>query len=157
MVMTALPSEVAAVVATIDPDNYASGAQSSDYVDMHDFEAVMFILMVGDWPDTDHQIDFKLQEATSSGGAGAQDLSGFAATTLDSDSPASPNKQIIINIRREDLTVDSSYRFVKAVATAGDVTSGDSGNLDYAVVAIGFGPRHGPASNFDLASVVEIV
>lgn len=152
-----LPSEKAAVVATIDPDNYASGAQNSDYVDMGDFESAMFILMVGDWPDTDHQIDFKLQQATSSGGAGVKDITGKAITTLDSDSPAAPDKQVIINLRAEELDLANDFRFVRAVATAGDVTSGDSGNLDYAVVGLGFNPRHGPASDRDLASVVEIV
>ncbi len=160
MLTNVLPSEQAAIVATIDPDVYAHGAQNSDYVDMADFEQLMAVLMIGTFPDTDTTMDFKLQQATSSGGAGVKDITGKAITQIASDSPVSSDKQAIINLRGSELDIAGGFRFVRAVATGTDSGSpADSpvNTIDYGVNVFGFGPKHGPASDNDLASVVEIV
>ncbi len=156
----ALPSEVAAVVATIDPDAYAHGAQSSDYVDMGKFDQLMAVLSVGTFPDTGSTIDFKLQQATTSGGAGVKDITSKAITQIASGSPAVSDKQAVINLRSEELDLANGFRYVKAVATGADSDSpADSPvtTIDYGALLIAFGARYGPAYDNDLASVVEIV
>lgn len=155
-----LPSEVAAVVATIDPDAYAHGAQSSDYVDMGLFDQLMAILLLGTFPDTGTTIDFKLQQATTSGGAGVKDITDKAITQIAAGSPAVSDKQAVINLRAEELDLDNGFRYVKAVATGADSDSpADSpvNTIDYGAVLIGFGARYGPAYDNDLATVAEIV
>ena len=160
MSKNALPSELAAIVATIDPDAYADGAQNSDYVDMADFESLMAVLLLGAVPDTGTTIDFKLQQATTSGGAGVKDITGKAITQIASGSPAVGDKQAIINVRASELDLDNGFQFVRAVATGADSSSpADSPTVtvDYGAVLLGFGPRYGPASDNDLASVAEII
>ncbi len=160
MITNALPSEQAAVVATIDPDVYAHGAQNSDYVDMANFEMLMAVVMFGDVPDTDTSIDFKLQQATTSGGGGVKDITGKAITQILSGSPAVGDKQAIINLRGAELDIAGGFRFVRMVATGADSGSpadSPANTVDYSALALGFGPLHGPASDNDLASVAEIV
>lgn len=156
-----LPSEQAAVVATIDPDANGHGAVNSDWVDMADFETLMAVLFVGDFPDTSSTLDFKLQQATSSGGAGAKDITGKAITQIAAGSPAAGDKQAIINLRGSELDIDNAFRFVRAVATGADsaspVDSPGPNTIDYSALLLGFMPKHGPASDHDLASVDEIV
>lgn len=155
-----LPSEMAAVVATIDPDNYAAGAQNSDWVDMENWESLMAILAIGTMADTSTTMDFKLQQATTSGGAGAKDITGKAITQIASGSPAVGDKQAIINVRGSELDIANGFTFVRAVATQADsATPADSPavSTDYGAILLGFGPRYGPASDNDLASVAEII
>ena len=155
-----LASEIAAVVATIDPDAYAHGAQNSDWLDLGLFDQVMAVLMLGDVPTTT-SVDFKLQQATASDGSGAKDITGKAITQIVSGSPAaSSDNQVIINCRADELDITNSFRFVRAVATFADTNSpADSpvNTSDYSAVLVGFGARYEPASDGDLASVVEIV
>lgn len=139
------PSERVAVVATVDPVNGNNAANSSDYVDMSKFASAMFILLAGAMDST---LDFKLVEATDSGGTGAQDLSAKAITQEtggDDD-----NRQWIINVKAEELS--AGFTHVKAVATCGNGTT----NL-IAVVGLGLDPKYGPASDNDLATVDQIV
>lgn len=160
MLQITKPSDQAAVVGTIDPDAYAHGAQSSDYVDMSKFGGLMAVLMIGDFPDTDSTIDLKLQQATSTGGAGLKDITGKAITQIASGSPKVGDKQAVINLRADELDVTNGFRYVKAVATGADSGSpadSPANTIDYAVVLLGFNPRYAPASDNDLATVAEIV
>ncbi len=155
-----LPSEDVAILATIDPDAYAHGAQNSDWADLGLFDQLMAVLLLGAVPDTTSSIDFKLQQATSSGGAGAKDITGKAITQITSGSPAVGDKQAIINLRADELDIDNSFRFVRAVATTADTNSpadSPANTIDYGAVLLGFGARYGPANDSDLASVAEIV
>ena len=134
-----------AVVATIDPDAYVSGLFSTDWVDMDDFYEVMFIAMLGTIVTT-ASLDLTIQEARTSGGSGAQNLSGKTLTALTS---GSNDSQALINVQASDLA--QGYSFVRGQMLL-SVAGGDA-----AVVAVGSRPRHHPASDYDLASVAEIV
>ena len=160
MSTNALPSEMAATVATIDPDNYAHGAQNSDWVVMSFWGAVLATLHIGTFPDTGSTMDFKLQQATTSGGAGAKDITGKAITQIASGSPVVSDVQAKINCRADELDLDGGFQFVRAVATGADTSSpadSPAATSDYGAVLLGFGPRYGPASDNDLASVAEII
>ena len=134
-----------AILGTIDPDAYAAGTYNTDWVPMSKFRQAEFDVMVGTF-GADATVDFKLQEATSSGGAGAQDLSGKAITQLvDGDD----DKQAIVNVRADELS--DGYHYVCGVLVIATEA------VDAAVLVKGGDPVYLPASDFDLDSVDEIV
>ena len=138
-------SEKLAVVATIDPDAYVSGVITTDWVDMDNFYDVLFIALLGTGVTTG-SFNLLIQEARLANGSGSQSISGKAITTLttgDNDS------QALVHVRAADLS--QGYSFVRGQS----LLSG--AGADFAVIAIAGRPRHHPASNFDLASVAEII
>lgn len=145
--MTEKLRDLLAVVATIDPDANTAAAYSTDWIDMTIFQEVLFIVMAGVIAASG-TIDFKVQEATSATGAGAQDLatgtlSITQLTTGDND------EQTLVDVEAEDLS--TGFTHVKGVMT---VTTAAA---DSAVVALGSRARFNPASDNDLASVGEIL
>lgn len=140
------PADVAAVVATVDPDANAAGAHTSDEVDMSKFDNLMWIVQAGELGSS-AGLAFKLQESDSSGGT-FTDITGKAITQL-TDAATDSDKQAIVTVRSDELA--DGNRFVRGIMTITTATS------DSAVICLGFFPRHGPASDSDLASVAEIV
>ena len=154
LVASGKPSEVAAVVATVDPDAYAPAAQSSDAIDMANWHAALGILMVGDL-GTDGTVTMKWQQGITSGGDYI-DVSGATTAAIDqTDSPDPSNRQVKLDLRAEDLT--DGYRYAKLVVTVTDETSPANAASDVAAVALGVWPKIGIASAYDLASVDSIV
>ena len=152
--MAELFSEKVAVLGTIDPDAYGPDlygavAYATDWIDMKVFDQVGFVVMAGAF-GAGATLDFKVQEATSDAGAGAQDLSGKSITQL-TDAGNDDDKQVIVNVKAPELSVNDGYRYVRGVMTCA------VDDIDEAVIALGVDPSYKPASNFDLASVDEIV
>lgn len=143
-----LASEVGAVLSTIDPQTVNSTPVVGDYIDMSKYEQVLFIFMLGNMAS--ETIDCRVQEATDSSGTGAQAMK--SATQLSAHASNNDNKQIVIQVRNEDLDSDDSYRYVAPRMVTGDTSGGPA-----ACVAIGFGARSEPAVDNDLSSVVEVV
>lgn len=144
----ALPSEIAAIVGTVDPDANGVGAVSSDWVDMAAFESIMAIVMAGTL-GTSATLDAKLEQATDSSGTGAKDISGKAITQLVKAS--NDDDQAIINCRAEDLDLANDFTHARLTMTVGTATS-DAGGI-----VLGFNAKRMPVDGEDLASVVEIV
>ena len=140
-------SEAIAVVATVDPEASSVGAASSDYIDMQDFESIIAIVSLGIMVSSG-TLDFKLQQATSSTGAGVKDITSASITQMTS---ADNDEQAIVGLRATALDVANDFQFVKGVLTFG-TAGGDS-----SVVILAGNPKVGPASDNDLASVGEIV
>ena len=151
--MGALASERIAILGTIDPDNYAAGDQSSDWVDAGDFALIQVALLVGTL-GTGSTLDAKLQQATSSAGGGAKDITGKSITQL-TQTGSDSDKQAIINCLASELDAANQYRYVKLLVT--ETAASPAVNSDYAAVLLGLRARYQPADNFDLASVDEIV
>ena len=149
MSTNALPSERAGVVATIDPDALTATAHTSDWVSMAVFQSVMAIVSVGTL-GTSATVDAKLEQATDSSGTGAKDITGKSITQL-TDAGSDDDKQAIINCRGSELDVENGFDHVRLSITVAVATSDGAG------LVLGFDPRHGPASDSDLASVDEIV
>jgi hypothetical protein len=144
--MMSQPSERAAVAATIDPQTAgASQTKNSDWVDMSKFREAMAIALVG---NIDRTVDALIQEAKDSSGTGAQTLSGKSATQL---SGTDDNKQVVFNIKSDELSTD--YRFIRLQMTTGAGGTTD----DICGVILGMKPIYGPASDDDLSSVAQIV
>lgn len=151
-----LPSEKIAVVDTIDPDAYATGAQNGAWVDASKFHEFMAIALLGDI-GAGNTLDFKLQQATASAGTGAKDITGAAITQVSqATSPETKDKQYVINLRTEDLDRDNGFDYVRMVLTPTSTTSPLT-LTDCAAVLLGCNPRHGPASDNDDSSVAEII
>lgn len=144
-----LPSELCALVGSIDPDANAAGALSTAWVAAKNFESFMAVVMAGTL-GTSATLDFKLQQATDGSGTGAKDISGKAITQL-TEAGSDDDKQAIINLRTEELDVTNGFDFVRATMTTAVATS------DSAALLFGVNPVYGPASDNDESSVDEIV
>jgi hypothetical protein len=138
-----------AVVDCIDPDAYGTGAVNGDIIDMADFEQVMFIVQVGDMVSTG-TVNFQVYQGNTSALGSSKVITGAAITQL-TQAGADDNKQAIVVVKRADLDVANGFRWVRGTLTL--TTAG----ADSGVVSLGFYPRFGPASDYDLASVDEIV
>jgi hypothetical protein len=146
--MSGYPYEHVAVVATIDPDAYGTGTQTSDWVDMADFTAIQAILMAGAVVSSG-EITFSLEQATSSTGANAKAISGKALSTTFSTS--NDDEQAIICLRGDEMDSTSSTQFRYARCKAVLATAG----ADMAAVILGHQPTYGAPT--DLSSVDSIV
>lgn len=143
-----LGSEAAAIVATVDPDALAVGAISSDYVNMANFDQVLALVMAGVLGAA-ATLDAKLEQAQDSSGTGVKDITGKAITQL--VKATDDGKQAIINCRAQELDINNGFSFVRLTMTVGAAISDGGGAI------LGMGPRYGPASDNDLASVAEII
>jgi hypothetical protein len=138
-------SEVVAVVSTLDPVTMANVEKTTDWVDVGAFESVMFILLLGDMAS--ETIDFKLEQATSTGGAGKKDL--VAATQLAASAAANDGAQVILETRAEELDHANAFRYVRGRAITGGATGGPA-----AIVGLGVNARYGVGT--DLTTVAQI-
>lgn len=142
------PSQLAAIVGVIDPDAAGTGAQQTGWISMSDFQCIMAIVMAGTL-GTAATLDAKLEQAQDASGTGAKDVAGSDITQLVKASD--DDKQAIIECWAEDLDLANDFTHVRLSMTVGAATS------DCGAVVMGLNPRYGPASDYDLASVAEIV
>ena len=144
--MGAKPSEKVAVCATVDPDANATGAFTTDYISMVDFQQAMFVVMAGVIAASG-TLDFSINEATTATGAGATTLAS-GTLSITQMTTADNDEQAVVNVETQDLS--TGFDFVAGVMTL--TTAG----ADSAVIGLGLLPRYGPGSDNDLASVGEI-
>jgi len=147
----ALPSEVGALCATIDPDVYTAAAYTSDYIDMGLFERAQFIVLAGTL-GASATIDASIVQATDAAGTGSKALTtAKAITQMTQAGTDQSDTQAVINVLAEDLDMANDFSFCAITVTVGTATS------DMGAIGLGFNPRYAPASDNDLASVGEIV
>lgn len=149
MLLTSVPSELIAVVDTIDPDANAAGTINGGYVAFKDFQHMMAIVLNGTMGSSG-TLDFKLQQAQDASGTGVKDITGAAITQL-TDAGSDSDKQAIINLRQDDLDIANDFTHVRMVLTTATAT-GDS-----AAILLGVNPVTAPASDYDDSTVDEIV
>lgn len=143
------PSDRAAVLACIDPDAYTASTVVTGWIDVTNFFNLLAIIMAGDL-GASATINAKLEQATSSGGAGAKDVTGKAITAL-TQAGTDDNKQALINCSQYDLDFANGFKFVRLSMTVATATS-DAGAL-----LMGFDARYNTASDNDATTVDEIV
>ena len=141
------PSERAAVVATVDPQTVANSEKLTDAIDMSKWAEVLFIFLTGDMAS--ETIDFGLQASATSGGTYAN-ITDKQATQLAAHASNNDNSQIVINLKAEEMP--AGKRWVKGRAITGAGTGGPG-----CIVALGMRPKFGPATDDDLASVLQVV
>lgn len=139
--------ERAAVIGTIDPQTVSDTEVFSDVIDMKKFHQVMGVFMLGNMA-----AETIVARCVTCDSAGNNAAALKTASTLTAHATNNDNDQIIISVRGEDLPGTSNAdRYVKF----GLVTGGSTGGPAAAVV-LGMDPKHGPAEQHDLASVLEI-
>lgn len=143
-----LPSDRVAVVGVIDPDANGAATYTSAWVAMADFQSIMAVIQTGTL-GASATVDAKLEQASDSSGTGAKDVTGSAITQLVKAS--NDDDQAVIQCNAEDLDLVNSFTHVRLSMTVGTATS------DCGAIVLGLDPRYGPASDYDLASVQEIV
>lgn len=150
MNINALASEQTAILGTIDPDVTVASTVLSDYVDASEFANFAAVIMAGTL-GASATVDAKLVQATDGSGTDVKDITGKAITQLTQASPDDSDKQAIINLKPEELDLANSFTHFALSLTVAVATS------DVGAIVLGLDPRHGPASDNDLASVAEIV
>jgi hypothetical protein len=143
------PSDQVAIVGRVAPISQGVGSVSTAWVDASKFSKFMAIVQAGVL-GASATLDAKLEQATTSGGAGAKDITGKAITQL-TKAGSDDNKEAVINLDTEKLDVAGGFRYVRLTLTVGTAASLVSGML------LGFVPRYGPASDSDATTVDEIV
>jgi hypothetical protein len=144
--MSERASQMAGLVATIDPNNSTGETQTSDVIDASLYDSVLFILSVGAVSSSSGKIVLKVYEGTATGTVSTS----VGATTWTQGNTSSGNVQLIYDLDMQNLT-GPNYRYVKATCTV----SGSTGFF-YSLVGLGFKPRFHPASQGDLSSVLAI-
>lgn len=143
-----LPSEVAGVVAVIDPDAYSNAAYSTTWFDVSKFHSFVGVVLAGDLGSS-ATCNAKFEQATTDGGT-PKDVTGRAITAL-TQAGTDSNKQALINLRPDDLDMDNGYRWARLTVTI------DVAASDMAALVLGVHPRNGAASDNDITTVDEIV
>lgn len=138
-----------AVVDCIDPDANTTGAITGDIIDMMKFEQVMFVVMAGAL-GTSATLDFQVYQGDSAAMGNAKVISGAAITQL-TEAGTDSDKQAIVVVKQADLDEAGGFRWIRGTLTVGAATS------DSATLGLGYFPTYGPASDYDLTSVDEIV
>jgi hypothetical protein len=153
-------SEAAAVVGVIDPDAYAQNDYDTGWIDASKFHRFLAIVMVGDL-GASATLNAKLQQASNSGGTGAEDITGKAITQL-TQAGSDSNKQALIDLRPDEM-VGALLSFKNGTAThfrlrlTVTAEASPPESVDAGAVVLGFVPRNAPAHQSDLVSVDEIV
>lgn len=142
-----LPSERFAIAAVVAPGARAAGAGNSGWIDTALYSRLAAIISTGTL-GASATVDAKWQSATDSSGTGSADVAAGQLTQIVKAS--GDNKQAVMNLDVNKLP-DRTKRFVRLVLTVGTATS------DAGAVILGVDPKHLPATDFDPASVVQVV
>lgn len=143
-----LLSEQLAVAGVIDPDANAAGTLTTGWISMAEFGALLAIIMAGEL-GTNATIDAKFEQATSSGGAGAKDITGKSISQLTQAGTNRSDKQAMLNLRSEELDRRNGFAWVRLSMTGATATS------DSAAIVLGTRARYSPVTQ--PASVVQAV
>ena len=98
---------------------------------------------------TSATVDAKLQQALDSSGTGAKDISGKAITQI--VKATGDNKQLLINVKPEELDTVNGFGFVRLTVTVGVAASITSAQL------LGVNPHYAPADVGNQAAVVQVI
>ena len=141
-------SEMLAVLATIDPATQAAGAVSTGWVSVANHLGFLALVQTGVL-GTSATVDAKLQQALDSAGTGAKDISGKAITQI--VKATGDNKQVLVNVKPEELDTVNGFGFVRLTVTVGVAASITSAQL------LGVNPRYAPADLGNQAAVVQVI
>ena len=141
-------TENAALLAVLSPASVAASTVLTAWVpaaNFHSFSAMIQTGVLG----ASATVDAKLRQATDASGTGAKDITGKALVQIVKAS--GDNVQAFIEMRSDDLDGNNGFSFVALSLTVGVAASQVSAAL------LGFNARFMPASDFDAATVVQIV
>lgn len=108
--------------------NSAGSDDTVHWVDMSGYDEIGVLVQIGTWNATDDLDTCKLEQATSSAGAGKKDLTTSASGgNYDTDNPidAATNK-VFLAARSEDLDAANGFRYVRVYLAEGGNTGVDN-------------------------------
>ena len=149
MFPNAKASEMLAVLATIDPATQAAGAVSTGWVSVANHLGFLALVQTGVL-GTSATVDAKLQQALDSSGTGAKDITGKAITQL-TQAANGASRQVLVNLRSEDLDVNAGFAYVRLVLTVGTAAAYTAAQL------LGMNPRYEPADGANQSAVAQVV
>lgn len=142
-------TELLSVLATIDPSNQASGTATTGWISVANYHGFLAEVQTGAL-GTSATLDAKLQQALDSSGTGAKDITGKSITQL-TQAASGSNRQVLINVKPEELDTVNGFGFVRLSVTVGVAASMTSAQL------IGVNPRYAPADSQNQAAVAQVV
>ena len=140
------PSELIAVLHTIDPVEQAPGTIITPWVEMPSFHTLLVMIQTGVLA-ADATVNAKLEQATDASGSNTKDIVGKAITQIEQEDNGS-NRQVLIDLRGEDLDTANDFVFVRLLLTVAQASGLVAAQL------LGVNPRYAPASQ---PVVTEIV
>jgi hypothetical protein len=148
MFTNAKPSELIAVLDSIDPVSQAAGTVTTGWIKADKFFTYMALINTGTL-GTSATVDAKLQQATDSSGTSAKDVTGKAITQIVKAS--GDNKQAVINLRGSELDTNGGFPYFRLSITVGTAASLIAANV------VGMNTRFAPASDSNNSDVAQVV
>lgn len=148
MFANAKASEQVALIATIDPISQPTTTVTTGWIKADKFAEYLAILQTGVLGSS-ATVDAKLQQANTSGGGSAKDVTGKSISQLVKAS--NDNNQVEINLRPQELDVSGGFAWFRLSVTVGTTPSQISAQV------FGMGPRFAPASDSNQAGVVQVI
>ena len=142
-------TELLSVLATIDPSNQASGTATTGWISVANYHGFLAEVQTGAL-GTSATLDAKLQQALDSSGTGAKDITGKSITQL-TQAASGSNRQVLINVKPEELDTVNGFGFVRLSVTVGVAASITTAQL------IGVNPRYAPADSQNQAAVAQVI
>ena len=143
------PSQRISLAGAINPQSSVAAVQTG-WIDASTFENFLAVVSVGAL-GTAATVDAKLQQATSSAGAGAKDVAGTAITQL-TKAAANDNSQVFINLNAAQLDTNNGFTFIRLLITPAVAASLVSGEV-YGVDA----KQEQPGGSNNAASLLQTV
>jgi hypothetical protein len=137
-----LASEQVSILDLIGPVIINGATSTGAWIDMKNNDKVLVLIAAG---INTTSVDAKIEQATDGSGTGVKDVTGKAITQL-----TAADEQVEINVDKQDLDIANDFNYIRiSVTTVAAATV-------YAQMQ-GFCSNIQPASQFNVATVVEIV
>lgn len=143
-------SEAIALLGVVDPDVTTASTVTTGWIDASEFDRFLAVVSAGTLGSS-ATIDAKLEQASDSSGTGAKDISGKAITQITQAGTDQSDTQALINLRQTELDLANNFTHFRLSITVGTATSDACGHV------FGYAPNYAPASDFNAASVGEVV
>lgn len=141
-------SEQVAVLGSINPSSQAAGGASTGWIPAMSFSKFLALVQAGAFGAA-ATVDASIQQAQDANGTNAKAIAGKAIATLVAANNA--NDQVEINLDAQELDVANGFSYINLTITVGAAATLTAGLL------LGFVPRYAPASDYNAASVAQIV
>lgn len=145
--MAHLLSQDVAVLGGIDPVSQGVGSANGSVIDLANVERVQFVLSIGAMTALS-TVDYGIYGDSASGGAFATLITGKSVTQL--LAAGGNNRRVVINVDAGHA-IAQGFRYLREKVTVAGAASIVSS------VALGGSARYQPGSDYDHASVVQIV
>lgn len=142
------PSDESAIIGVISPVSQGVGSAVTGWIDISNFNAFQSLVSVGVL-GTAATVDAKIQQANTSAGGAAKDITGKAITQL--VKATDDGKIGLIDVFASELDINNGFRWIQlsiTVAAAASLVS---------CTVRGVHSRYNPASDANIAAVKSII